>query len=218
MQSKKTSVLIVEDHSIVRWAVRSYLEQHGMTIVGETGSAAEAIDLATLHEPSVVLMDLVLEEGNGIEATRAISRSRTAKVLAFSAYDSPERMEAFFRAGGSGFVSKTSDIKELLTAINAVMDDRRWVSPQVSHMVERTSIRRKKKPALSSREQEVAVLIAKGLPSSQIANRLFVSLNTVETHRYRIFRKLEMHNRAELVDYVMKHNLMGNRAAADSGA
>lgn len=216
MKDRNVGVLIVEDHSIVRWAVRSYLEQHGMTVVGETVSAAEAVDLATLHEPDVVLMDLVLEDGNGIEATRAISRSGSAKVLAFSAYDSPDRVEAFLRAGGSGFISKTSDVKDLLTAINAVLDDRRWLSPQISAVTQRGSMRRKKKPALSSREQEVAVLIAKGLPSSQIAGRLFVSLNTIETHRYRIFKKLEMHSRTELVDYVLKHNLMGPRLTAES--
>lgn len=210
MLGREISVLIVEDHSVVRWAVRSFLEHHGVKIIGETASAAEAVDLAAREEPDVVLMDLATEDAGAIEATRAINRARSGRVLAFCSHGSPDQIDVFLRAGGSGFISKSSPIEDLLAALNAVADDREWIPADA---ISQSSLRGKHKSVLSDREREVAVLVSKGFPSSQIAARLFVSINTVETHRYRIFKKLDIHSRAELVDYVLKHNLMGDWSA-----
>jgi len=201
----------------VRWAIRSFLEEHGISTVGEASTAAEALDLAAIHEPDIIIMDLSLEDGSSIEATRTLSHDRGYRVLAFSAYDTPDCVEAFMQAGGAGFVSKAAPVKELITAINAAMDDRQWISPKLR--VDQPVKKReegKQKSDLSDREKEVASLIAKGLSSSQIADQLYVSLNTVETHRYRIFKKLQIHNRAQLVDYALQNGLLNTYPVAQN--
>lgn len=179
-----------------------------MSIVGEASSIAEAVDLANIQEPDVVLIDLMLDDENGIEATRKLAREGGRRVLALSDYTGPDQLEGFFAAGGAGFVSKTSPVKEISTAIRAALDNRRWISPSLSTPVNASGQTSKEGPMLSAREREVAVLIAKGLSSTQAASKLYVSRNTVETHRYRIFKKLAIHSRAELVDYVMRHGLI----------
>lgn len=210
MQGSRVSVLIVEAQPVVRWALRRYLEEQGMSAIGETCSAVEAVDLANIHEPDFVLMGLDPTDGSGIEATRILTRDHGRRVLAFSERDSPDQVEAFLAAGALGFVSKASPVKDLMTAIHATLDNRQWIPSQSAMLHQPGRSRKKDSPVLSSREREVAVLIAKGLSSSQVAAKLYVSLNTIETHRYRIFRKLSIHSRAELVEYVFRNALISH--------
>ncbi len=178
-----------------------------MSTVGEAVSLAEAIELSNIQEPDVVLIDFQLDD-YGIEITRQLARDCGRRVLALSDGSGRDQIDEFVAAGGMGFVLKTSPVKDILTAIRAAVDNRVWISPSASNPSNTPSQRGTNEQVLSAREREVAVLIAKGLSSSQAAAKLYVSLNTVETHRYRIFRKLGIHSRAELVDYVMKHGLI----------
>lgn len=202
--------MVVGEQSVIRWAIRRLLEEEGMLVVGEADSLAEAVKLSSIQEPDVVMIDLQLDN-NGIDITRKLAKDCGRRVLALTSDDDQDGLDEFIAAGGKGLVLKTSPVKEIPTAIRAVADNRVWISPSISSSSKRNPQRGKDEQVLSNREREVAILIAKGLSSSQAASKLYVSLNTIETHRYRIFRKLGIHSRAELVDYVIKQGLITRR-------
>ena len=202
--------MVVGEQSVIRWAIRRLLEEEGMLVVGEADSLAEAVKLSSIQEPDVVMIDLQLDN-NGIDITRKLAKDCGRRVLALTSDDDQDGLDEFIAAGGKGLVLKTSPVKEIPTAIRAVAGNRVWISPSISSSSKRNPQRGKDEQVLSNREREVAILIAKGLSSSQAASKLYVSLNTIETHRYRIFRKLGIHSRAELVDYVIKQGLITRR-------
>lgn len=209
-QSSPISVLIVDEHPVTRWGLSRFLETYkNLSIVGEASSIEEMFEQVRLHNPDIVLMDTLIPGGDAIQATRDLIASGSKRVLAFTARDSWEHVERFLDAGGLGFVPKRCPPDELLQALSAVADHRQWISPSMRHKA--GTLRRdagSSRPVLSPREQEVAVLVARGLTSRQIADQLCVSLKTVETHRYRIFKDLGIENRAELVNYVIENGLL----------
>ncbi len=204
----KTRILIVEDHSVVRWAVRAYLEQQGIEVIGETGCIDEAVEMTASLKPDVVLMDLLLGNESGIDATKQLAAMCSNRIVAFSEYDSSECVKAFIGAGGRGFVSKLSPPSDLVEGINAVAQGGTWIPQEADgEMASNGNAAPKKRRGLSPKEREVVGYIALGLSNRQIAEKLFVSEKTVDTHRFRVYRKLGIHSRSELIDYAFREGL-----------
>jgi DNA-binding NarL/FixJ family response regulator len=203
-------ILIVDQYPVIRFGLAYFLEkQWSFEIVGEAGSIDDAIQQVRSHKPDVIVMDVFNFNGDGIEATREILREQPGNILAFSKNQSWDNISAFLHAGGLGFVLKQSSLTDLVTAINAVAEGNVWISPSVRKVTSASA--QKPKTAdeiLSTREREIAMLVARGLTSSQIADQLCVSRRTVESHRYRIFKRLKIESRAQLVTYAIEHGLL----------
>ena len=211
-------VLLVEDHTLVRQGVRALLdEEPDITAVGETGDGSEALMLAQKLRPDVVLMDLSLPGIGGIEATRQIrERFPAMQVVVLSMHDSEEYVFRALRAGASGYVLKQSTSTELVLALRAVAAGSTFLSPAISQIlisdyVRRAGVQERDDDALNiltPREREVLQLIARGLSNRQVAEQLHISTKTVETHRGNMMSKLEVHDRAGLVEFAMKSGLV----------
>jgi two-component system response regulator NreC len=211
-------VLLVEDHILVRQGVKALLdEEPDIVVVGETGDGSEALQLTERLRPDIVLMDLALPGISGIEATRHIcERLPHIKVVALSMYDSEEYVFRVLRAGALGYVLKQSTSTELVLAIRAVAAGNTFLSPAISQILVSDYVRRAEAQEsdeealeiLTPREREVLQLIARGLNNRQIAERLHISIKTVETHRGNMMRKLDVHDRAGLVKFATDSGLI----------
>ena len=212
-------VLVVDDHTLLRQALRVMLDgQEGIEVVGEATNGRDAVDSTEPLRPDVILMDMVMPGLNGIEATRQITkRALAARVLILTAYLEDERLLQALRAGASGYVVKKSDMEELLLAIQSVHRGNTYFSAAVSEeiAVNEVLIQAKQPEAkagydlLTSREREVLQLIAEGLSNQGIADELFISVKTVEAHKAHIMNKLNARNRTDLIRYAIKRGLVG---------
>ena len=212
-------VLVVDDHTLLRQALRVMLDaQDGIEVVGEATNGRDAVDATETQRPDVVLMDMVMPGLNGIEATRQITkRAPSARVLILTAYLEDERLLQALRAGASGYVVKKSDMEELLLAIQSVHRGNTYFSAAVSDeiAVNEVLIQAKQPEAkagydlLTIREREVLQLIAEGLSNQGIADELFISVKTVEAHKAHIMNKLNARNRTDLIRYAIKRGLVG---------
>ncbi len=207
------TILLAEDHIVVREGVRSLLETAGeFKVVGQAETGTEAVALAAELKPDVVVMDIAMPGLNGCEATRQIvARNPAARVLALSAHNDDEYVVRLVAAGALGFVEKQSSGALLARAIREVAAGRAFFSPGVS----RPLLRRQRKAreqgraagaeraSLTSREEEVLQLVAEGAANKQIAARLGISIKTVEKHRQQLMDKLDIHETAGLTRYAI---------------
>ena len=212
-------LLLADDHAVVRSGLRMLLEaQPDMTIIGEAETGHEAIRRAVELSPDVVLMDIEMPGMNGIEATRRIKADAPgAAVLALTMYEDDQYFFEMLRAGASGYVPKRAAPDELVSAIRAVSRGEVFLYPSLAGRLVQDYLRRG--PAgegespddepLTPREQEVLTLIAEGLSNNEIADRLVISAKTVDRHRENIMRKLNLHNRVDLVKYALRKGLIG---------
>lgn len=191
-------VLIVDDHPFVREGLRTRLDEaRGIEIVAEAESAEEALVLAAQLAPDLVLADIRLKDMSGIEMTRElVLRDPNIAVLVLSMYALPEYVQLSLDAGARGYVAKDANAEQILHAIEAVTRGGTYLSPTVAEAL--FGPRGTDSP-LSRREEEILACIARGLASKQIARELGISLRTVESHRHRIKRKLQLKGQAELV-------------------
>ncbi|MFE1546962.1 response regulator [Streptomyces sp. NPDC058718] len=209
-----TRVLVVDDQVLLRGSFRILVENEpGLTAVGEAGDGAEAVELARLHRPDVVLMDVRMPVMDGIEATRRICGSpETAgvRVLILTTFDLDEYVYAALRAGAAGFLLKDSPPAEVLAAIRVVAAGDSLLAPSVTRRLVEEFTRRpdptlgpRHAPAaltgVTAREHEVLELIARGLSNDEITARLHLSMGTVKTHIGRLLSKLAARDRAQLV-------------------
>jgi DNA-binding NarL/FixJ family response regulator len=211
-------VLLVEDHALVRQGVKALLdEEPDITIVGEAGDSDEAVLLAAKLRPDVVLMDLSLPGVGGVEATRQIrERFPDIRVLVLSMHDSEEYVLRALRAGASGYVLKQTTSTGLVLALRAVAAGSTFLSPTISQIlindyVHRAEVQERDDEALgvlTPREREVLELIARGFNNRQVAERLYISIKTVETHRGNMMRKLEVRDRAGLIKFAIDSGLI----------
>jgi two-component system response regulator NreC len=212
----KIRVLIADDHSIVRAGVRSLLEGHPeFEVVGEAGSGWEAIELATRLQPDVVLMDIAMGDLSGLEATQEIKeRTPNVNVLALTMYDREEFFFAMLKAGALGYVLKESEPEELLAAIRAVHQGEAFLSPSVTravledYLAQGTVQAQSRYDNLTLREKEVLRLTAEGKSTREIADMLHLSIKTIEKHRVRMMRKLELSNLSDLIRYAIRKGLI----------
>jgi two-component system, NarL family, response regulator NreC len=208
-----TRVLIVDDHAVVRAGLKLVLESaEGIEPVGEAGSARDAVFEARSLKPDVILLDVVMPDGSGLEAIPTLlNENADAKVLVLSMQDDPRYLREAFEAGASGYVLKEAADSEVVNAIREVASGGRYVDPELGARLvaaESEERRRAEEDPLSERESEVLRLLALGHTNQEIAKQLYISVRTAETHRAHIMQKLRLSTRAELVRYALEHGLL----------
>ena len=216
----KTRVLLAEDHTIVRKGLRSLLDKEtGIKVVGEAEDGREAIVKAEELHPDVVVMDIAMPGLNGLEATRQIKkRFSDMKIIILTMHTNEEYVLQTLKAGASGYLVKKAAPAELISAINAVHKGNSFLSPSISRTVIDEYIRRSKEISegeegfeqLTVREREVLQLIAEGRKTREIAELLYISIKTVETHRAHIMDKLDIHSTAELTRYAIRKGIISS--------
>jgi two-component system response regulator NreC len=213
----KVRVLIVDDHAIVRDGVRMILEaQPDIEVVGEASDGREALEAARQLSPGVVLMDIAMPGMNGLEATAAIRQELPdVQVLILTMHEDYEYFFELLRAGASGYVLKGASSDDLVSAIRAVHQGGVYLHPAVAKNLVSDYVKRMEPgedraryDGLSDRERQVLKLVAEGKTSRQIAEDLFLSVNTVQTHRAHIMEKLGLHNRTDLIRYALRKGLV----------
>jgi DNA-binding NarL/FixJ family response regulator len=204
-------VLIADDHPLIRQGVRTLLEQHGFTVVGEAADGREATKLAQELEPDVAVLDLAMPLLNGLDAARDITRaSRRTKTIVVTVHTADQYVLAALQAGVRGYVLKSQATAELVQAIQEVMRGGRYLSPGISEAVVQAYLAKTDLPAdpLTPREREVLQLIAEGKTTKDIAGLLGLSVKTVESHRTRLMEKLDIRQTAGLVRYAIRRGLI----------
>jgi two-component system, NarL family, response regulator NreC len=206
-------VLVVDDHAVVRAGLRRVLDaEDDIEVVGEAETGERAIFEAIETKPDVVVMDVVMPGKSGIEATPDVLRAvPTTKVLVLSMQDDPRYVRAAFEAGARGYVLKEAADTEVVGAVRAVAAGERYVHPALGARLVAAEVderRRADEDPLSDREREVLRLLALGHTNQEIAEMLFISVRTAETHRAHIMRKLGLSTRAELVRYALEQDLL----------
>jgi len=209
-------ILLVDDHILVRAGIRALVEGiEGMQIVAEAANGREALALAKLHAPDLVIMDISMKELNGIEATESmVAEIPSARVLILSMHAAEEFVRRAMKAGASGYVVKDSVPMELRLAIEALMRGEVYLSSRVSrHVVSALTgdPQRSEESSLGSltlRQREVLQMIAEGKSTREIALALAVSVKTVETHRAALMERLGIFDIAGLVMYAARNNLV----------
>ncbi|HTX18408.1 MAG TPA: response regulator transcription factor [Bacteroidota bacterium] len=216
MKKSRIRLLIVDDHPLVREGLRSCLvqEKH-LEIVGEAADGQEAIRMAKSTLPDIILLDINMPGMNGLEAARLLMKSSPkSKILILTMHDSKEYVNRMVSTGAHGYMLKDSPPSELVTAIEVVHGGGTFFSPKISETVMSEYVKsvrtrgKKGSVELSRRETEVLVLIAEGLGNKEIASRLFVSVRTIETHRERIIKKLDIHTVAGLTRYALTKGIV----------
>jgi two-component system response regulator NreC len=206
-------VLIVDDHAVVRSGLRLLLDaQEDIETVGEAGDARTAIFEARAKKPDVVLMDVVLPDRSGLEVTPdVLKEAPDAKVLVLSMQDDPRYVKEAFSVGASGYVLKEAADSEVVAAVREVAGGALYVHPALGARVaaaDAAAAARAEEDPLSDREREVLRLLALGHTNQEIAQRLFISVRTAETHRAHIMQKLRLSTRAELVRHALSQGLL----------
>ena len=214
----KIRLLLADDHAVVRSGLRMLLEaQPDLVIVAEAETGQEAVRRAVELAPDVVLMDIEMPGMNGIEATRRIKAEAPATaVLALTMYEDDQYFFEMLRAGASGYVPKRAAPDELVSAIRAASRGEVFLYPSLAGRLVQDYLQRgpagerdAAEDELTPREQEVLTLIAEGFSNNEIADRLVISAKTVDRHRENIMRKLNLHNRVDLVKYALRKGLIG---------
>ena len=211
---KRITVLLAEDHTIVREGFRRMLElEDDLQIVGEAQDGRRAVALVRELRPAVVLMDIAMPLLNGLEATRQIIKAVPAtKVLILSSYDDDRFIEQSVEGGATGYLLKQSAANDLIRAIQEVNKGRTFYSPTIQKRlnarVPGRNGQHKALDKLSRREAEVLQLIAEGKPNKQIAGELSISIKTVEKHRQQVMNKLNIHDIAGLTRYAMTKGII----------
>jgi two-component system response regulator NreC len=201
-------ILLADDHTLMRQGLRHILESHvDFEIVAEASSGIEAVQAAEVHHPDVAIVDVAMKELNGIEATAQILKhSPHTAVLILSMYSDERYVLRSVKAGARGYVLKNSAGDELVQAILTVQKGTAFFSPAVARIFQNGFARLKdaretsdRYDLLTDRERQIYQLLAEGNSNKEIANRLNLSLHTVETHRWRLMEKMDLHSTAELV-------------------
>ena len=226
-------VLIVDDHAVVRQGLRTFLElqddaPHGgmssgdvlalpIEVVGEAANGVQAVDLARRLQPDIVLLDLVMPEMDGIQATpRIIEESPHSRVMILTSFGEEDKVFPAIRAGAQGYLLKDIAPDDLVQAVRAVYLDQVQLHPEVARKL-MSAVAAKEEPAtasqaalpedLTERELEVLRLIAEGLNNREIADRLVISAKTVKTHVSNILGKLHLEDRTQAAIYALRHGL-----------
>lgn len=204
-------VLLADDHKMMRQALRALLEREkDIAVVAEAGNGAEVVTMAEEFAPDIVVMDIGMPGLNGIEATKQLlARQPGMKVIALSAYSDSRFVRGMLEAGAAGYLIKSAAGEELLRAIRAVRADQSYFCPEISAVLAEAVRDRSKArvESLGRRERAVLKLLAEGVRSSEIAERLNIAPATVEVHRRNIMRKLDLHSVAELTKYAIREGL-----------
>ena len=213
----KIKILVVDDHAIVREGVRMILaKESDLEVVGEAGDGQQALELTERVRPDVVIMDISMPGMGGIEATQTVrARHPEVQVLALTMHEDESYVFQLLRAGAAGYVLKRAAAQDLVQAVRAAAKGEAFLYPSVARKVVEDYLRRvetgeerERYDGLTTREKEILTLIAQGLSNQQIAEKLFISIKTVQTHRAHILEKLGLHDRTELVRHAIRKGLI----------
>jgi len=221
-ESNVIRVLIADDHTILREGIKSLLSgQDHIEVVGEADDGKQALEKVRKLEPDVTLMDISMPNINGIEATKQITDEfADVKVLILTMHDQEGYVYPIFKAGASGYVVKRSATRELVSAIEAVVEGNTVMPPEIAQsLVEDESVDLPEDSAtsdyeeedydgLTDRELEVLTLVAEGLTNQEIADNLHISIKTVQAHRANIMEKLQVRDRVDLTKYAIRKGLI----------
>lgn len=212
--SQNIHLIVADDHTIVREGLVALLEDEpDIKVVAQAGTGREALALIRRHQPDIALLDITMPGLNGLETTRQIKTEMpAAKILILTMHEE----EAFFFealwSGAAGYVLKGAGSEELLNAIRVIHQGGVYLPSNLVGSLVRDYLELHPQPApddlLTSSEQKILALIAQGLTNREIAKRLTLSINTVKTHRLHVYQKLDLHDRAALIDYALRHGLL----------
>ena len=210
-------VLLADDHTLFRQGIRNLLSTEAdLQVIGEVANAGDAIQKAAELRPDVVLMDIGMPGFSSFEATRQIKRERPeTKVLFLTMYDDEDYLVEGMEVGGNGYVLKDCPAAQLLSAIRDVQRGGSYLSPRMlSQLVDdfrsrvKGATRLPRFATLTSREKEVLKMLAEGQSVKEIAGVLSLSVKTVEAHKFNLMRKLDIHNKAQLVQYAIQKKII----------
>lgn len=219
---KSISVLLAEDHGIVREGLRTLLQlSQGFDVVGEANNGREAVKMASELQPDVVVMDIAMPGLNGFEATRQILNSNPSiKVLVLSAYSDDEYVNHMAEVGASGFLVKQNSGDVLVHAIKEIAAGRPFFSPSIAIRQRKSNEKArlsgtpcgKPERPLTKREAEVLQLVAEGLANKQMATELGISIKTIEKHRQQLMDKLDIHDTAGLTRHAIATGVIESKS------
>jgi DNA-binding NarL/FixJ family response regulator len=208
-------LVIADNHTLVRAGFRSLVEElDGIEVIGEAENGRDALHLIETLKPQIVLMDIAMPEMNGLEATARIAREfPQVKVLILSMHANEEYVYQALRSGASGYLLKDSGIEELGLALRAIARGETYLCPAVSKYVVSDYVRRLSQDQspldqITPRQREILLLIAEGKSTKDIADMLYISTKTVETHRTQLMDRLDIHDIAGLVRYAIRTGLV----------
>ena len=210
-------IILAEDHTILRAGLRALLaSREDFEVVGEAGDGREAVRIADLHVPDLILIDLSMPKLNGMEAIKEIKgRHPQIKIIVLTVHKGDEYIVASLDAGADGYILKDASHNELILAIEYVMDGKIFLSPSISDKVIDAYLEQKKGnktksvlDLLTSREMEILKLIAEGYKNKDIADHLCISSKTVEKHRSNLMEKLDIRNTAGLTAYAIDKGIV----------
>ncbi len=214
---EEVKILIVDDHQLILNGISDMLRSvKQFKIIGRASNGKEAIEKVISLEPDVIFMDISMPIMNGIEATGIISKQfPNIKILALTQHEESEYVQQILSLGGSGYLLKNSKKEEFIDAINAVMEGKRYLSRQISDqmindlLTPKAEVKKVSKPIpLTRREREIIKKIADELSNQEIADDLFISLRTVETHRRNIMQKLKVKSVVSLIKYAAQQGII----------
>ncbi len=203
---KKIKIFITDDHTILRDGLKKLLEsQKDIKVIGEAGSGKETINKFKKIKADILILDIGLPDINGIElAKKLLEKYPDLKIIILSMYELKEYLQEVIKIGIKGYVVKKAADDELIEAVKTVSKDNIFIHSALSKSFYDGKIEKK----LSKREKEVLILVAKGFINKEIANKLNLSIKTIETYRKRILKKLELKSRAEITQYAIKQGLI----------
>ncbi len=212
---EKTRILIADDHGVVREGLRAlFTRVPGFSVVAEASDGAEVVRRVHERKPDVAVVDISMPKVSGIDAVRQIRKSSpSTKVLVLTIHENEEYVHQLIAAGASGYVLKDAGKDEIVAAVHAVRSGERFFSPRVSRLILEDFVKRPRTPtppsnSLTDREEEVLRYIAQGLTNAEIAERMFLSVRTIGTHRNNLMHKLDIHKTAGLVRYAIENGIV----------
>ena len=211
-----TTIVIADDHAIVRQGLRALLEdEHDVTVIGEASGGIETVNICNKLKPDILILDIMMGDISGIEVARQTSKTFPhTSIIILSMYDDKKHVLEALQAGAKAYVNKKAVSSELVNALREVLVGRRYLGPSLSEVVVDAYLENiKSSPTdpydlLSTREREVLHLAAHGHTNSEIADRLCISRRTVETHRANAMRKLNLNNHADLLRYALQRGIL----------
>jgi len=219
--ARRTRVLLVDDHALVRSGLKLILSNHrDMEVVGEAASGEEGLEAAFRLRPDVIVMDIAMGGMTGVEATRRLAQEiPESRILIVSMHKDPVYIRNTLRAGARGYVLKDAIDTEFVTAIRAVARGDGSLSSAVSGTVlsDYRTLTRQPVDLLTNRERQVMQLLAEGGTAKDVAATLNISPYTVDAHRSRILRKLQLRGGGDLIRFAMENGMIGNRTASGGG-
>ena len=206
-------VMLVDDHQLIRSCFREVLgRESGLEIVAEAGNGEEAIHLVRTHRPDVILMDVSMPGIGGLEATRRISQSfPETRIIALTRYGDDPFPARLLEAGAAGYITKGSDIEEVISAIKSVHDGTEYITQEIAQKLAITYINKKVRSpidTITQREMQVLLMVAQGFSNAEISERLCLSPKTTCTHRYHLYEKLGVSNDVELARFAIRYGLL----------